>query len=120
MITGKIRDVAIDQNGNIMVTTDYFDENGNFVHANGRTRYSFSVSDSIDDIMVQVEADIKDHASALIAMKHCKNKNALEINNIKKVAIGKEFSSSDGKLYTRNKVLTVNESSVISSVLRVN
>lgn len=118
MITGKIKDVNIDDNGNIRVVTDYFDELDNLVHSNGVSRYSFAVSSSIDDIMAQVESDIKDHAQYLIVRKHVITKNSSELKNIQDVAIGARFSSTTGTLVTRDKILVVDETSVISEQLR--
>lgn len=118
MIKGKVRDVNIDQNGNIRVVTDYFDDNDNLVHANGVTRYSFAVTETLADIMVKVEADIKDHASYIIGRIHSVAKNSSEAQALKSSLVGQEYISTQGKLYTKDKVLIVDETKVISTELK--
>lgn len=118
MITGKVKDVNIDQNGNIRVVTDYFDENGSLVHANGVTRYSFAVSENMDEILALLEDDIRDHAAFLIARKHALAKNFNDVAALRQAFVGREVTATSGILRTRKKVLTVDEKKVISEAPR--
>lgn len=120
MITGKVKDVNIDQNGNVRVVTDYFDENNVLVHPNGVTRYSFSSSDNLIDMISLIEKDVKDHASYLITKKHTVSRNASEIDSLKSLIVGNEYASNTGVMFTRTKKLVVNENSVISQEDRTN
>jgi len=113
MISAEIKEVALDGNGNIVVTTEY-KKDGVPVQT-GNTRYSFGALATQAEIESRINQDIKTHSENLITREYVKTKNTAEWSALGAAVIGGTYEATTGTLKIGGIEYTVTEGVLVST-----
>lgn len=121
MITAEIKDIAIDEKGNIKVVTEYRDEENNLIQE-GTTRYSRAVLPTDEEIEALIHHDIQAHADVLhvrafsntVRANFSQAHNEQSVQSLKSKLLGMKKSVAEGTIRMPHRELKVNKNQIIS------
>lgn len=116
---GRVVSVTQDLKGNIMVTVNYYNSNGELVYV-GNPRYSMSVSKSYAELKSAVEKEIKDVCAVVIRninqdvfLGYVRQKNTDAIDPLKTLLVGIEGTNDVFVTEQGDERLTYNEAGLV-------
>ncbi len=124
MISAKVKNIEIDENGNYKVITEYKDGSGNLIQE-GTTRYSLSVVPDVQAVFERLKADISIHSQSLLLKSYFKNKdfklkdNLDKLQDLVNLAVGHTTQHTETQFDVGNKTYTIDEVSVKSVTEKV-
>lgn len=86
MIKATIQTVENDENGNLIVHTNYY--NGERLVHEGAARYSYWPGETLAGLTARVQSDVDEHCKALITRGHLRKRNGEALNGLRGALVG--------------------------------
>ena len=109
MISGKITDILIDENGNYQVVTEYRKDDDTLLHKGTSGRYVFRPNETTDQLVARINADIGEHCEALVIRSYGKQRNINGMVELKSKLVTSKIFKDFGIVKMPGKKFTIHD-----------